>query len=83
MFAPIGGWSIDRIGARFVILGCLATIVAGLIGTVFVQELWQLILLWGVVLAARLVFDHEPRLDPGVEISATCDETLRLSLLSW
>lgn len=50
MFAPIGGWLIDRIGARRVILGCLATIVAGLIGTVFVQELWQLILLWGVVL---------------------------------
>ena len=76
MFAPIDGWSIDRIGARFVILGCLATIVAGLIGTVLLQELWQRILLWGVVLAARLVFDHEPRLDPGAEISATCDETL-------
>jgi MFS family permease len=50
LFAPIGGWLIDRIGARRVILGCLSTIVAGLIGTVFVQELWQLIILWGVVL---------------------------------
>ena len=50
LFAPIGGWLIDRIGARRVILGCLSTIVAGLIGTVFVQELWQLIVLWGVVL---------------------------------
>ena len=50
LFAPLGGWLIDRIGARRVILGCLSTIVAGLIGTVFVQELWQLIILWGVVL---------------------------------
>src|ERR671910_2894701 len=29
LFAPIGGWLIDRIGARRVILGCLSTIVAG------------------------------------------------------
>jgi MFS family permease len=50
LFAPLGGWLIDRIGARRVILGCLSTIVAGLIGTVFVQGLWQLIILWGVVL---------------------------------
>jgi MFS family permease len=50
LFAPIGGWLIDRIGARRVILGCLTTIAAGLLGTVFVQELWQLIILWGVVL---------------------------------
>jgi MFS family permease len=50
LFAPIGGWLIDRIGARRVILCCLSTIVAGLIGTVFVRELWQLIILWGVVL---------------------------------
>ena len=58
MFAPIDGWSIDRIGARFVILGCLATIVAGLIGTVLVQELWQRILLWGVVLGVATGVTH-------------------------
>jgi len=50
IFAPVGGWLIDRIGARRVILGCLSTIALGLVGVVFVQELWQLILLWGVVL---------------------------------
>ena len=50
IFAPVGGWLIDRIGARRVILGCLSAIALGLIGTVFIQELWQLILLWGVVL---------------------------------
>jgi len=50
VFAPIGGWLIDRIGARRVILGSLTTIALGLVGTVFVQELWQLIVLWGIVL---------------------------------
>ena len=50
LFAPVGGWLIDRVGARRVILACLTTIAAGLIGTVFVRELWQLIFLWGVVL---------------------------------
>lgn len=50
VFAPIGGWLIDRIGARRVILGCLTTIALGLVATVFIQELWQLIILWGIVL---------------------------------
>jgi MFS family permease len=50
LFAPIGGWLIDRVGPRRVILGCLTAIVVGLTGVVFVQELWQLIFLWGIVL---------------------------------
>ena len=50
LFAPVGGWLIDRVGPRRVILGCLATIALGLTGTVFVQELWQLVFLWGIVL---------------------------------
>ena len=50
LFAPVGGWLIDRVGPRRVILGCLTTIAMGLVGTVFVQQLWQLVLLWGVVL---------------------------------
>jgi sugar phosphate permease len=50
VFAPVGGWLIDRVGPRRVILGCLATIALGLIAAVFVQELWQLILLWGIIL---------------------------------
>jgi sugar phosphate permease len=48
--APVGGWLLDRYGARRVVIGCLATIAAGVTGTVFVRELWQFILLWGVVL---------------------------------
>lgn len=48
--APVGGWLLDRYGARRVVIGCLATIAVGVTGTVFVRELWQFILLWGIVL---------------------------------
>jgi predicted MFS family arabinose efflux permease len=50
LFAPVGGWLIDRFGPRRVILGSLMTIAVGLTAVVFVQQLWQLILLWGIVL---------------------------------
>lgn len=48
--APVGGWLLDRFGARRVILACLAMIAVGVTGTVFVNQLWQFVLLWGVVL---------------------------------
>ena len=50
LFAPVGGWLIDRFGARRVILGSLTTMALGLLGVVFVQRFWQLIFLWGIVL---------------------------------
>jgi sugar phosphate permease len=62
--APAGGWLIDRIGPRRVILASLATIAAGLTGTVFIRELWQLILLWGVVLGVAT--GVTPSLGPSV-----------------
>jgi MFS family permease len=64
LFAPIGGWLIDRIGSRRVILGCLATIATGLIGTIFVQKIWQLIFLWGVVLG--IATGVTPSLGPSI-----------------
>ena len=48
--APVGGWLLDRFGPRRVILCSLATIAAGVIGTVLVRELWQFLVVWGIVL---------------------------------
>jgi sugar phosphate permease len=50
LFAPLGGWLIDRVGPRRVILGCLTATALGLVAVVFVQQLWQLIVVWGIVL---------------------------------
>src|SRR6185295_5186967 len=50
LLAPVGGWLLDRFGARRVVIGCLTTIAVGVTGTVFVRELWHFILLWGIVL---------------------------------
>src|SRR5258707_14122900 len=46
LFPPVGGWLIDRVGPRRVILGCLTTLALGLVSVVFVRELWQLIFIW-------------------------------------
>src|SRR5947208_4661148 len=37
LFAPVGGWLIDRVGPRRVILGSLTTIAVGLSAAIFVQ----------------------------------------------
>jgi sugar phosphate permease len=50
LMAPVGGWLLDRYGARRVVIGSLLTIAIGVAGTVFVSELWHFILLWGIVL---------------------------------
>jgi sugar phosphate permease len=50
LMAPVGGWLLDRFGARRVVIGSLIAIAVGVSGTIFVRELWQFILLWGLVL---------------------------------
>jgi MFS family permease len=47
--APISGWLLDRYGPRRVMLGSLSLLVLGVTGTIFMTKLWQLIVLWGVV----------------------------------
>lgn len=46
---PLGGSLIDRLGPRRVTLAGLLLIVGGLIPLTMIDQLWQLILLWGVV----------------------------------
>jgi sugar phosphate permease len=48
--APLGGGLIDRFGPRRVMLGGLALIALGLAPLVSLTELWQLHLLWGLVI---------------------------------
>jgi sugar phosphate permease len=64
LFAPVGGWLIDRVGPRRVILGCLAATALGVAGTIIVRELWQLVFLWGVVLGVASAVT--PSLGPSV-----------------
>jgi sugar phosphate permease len=46
---PIAGSLIDRFGPRRIALGGLVVIAAGLVPLVFLRELWQFFLLWGIV----------------------------------
>lgn len=50
VFSPISGWLLDRFGPRRVMLGALALLGVGVAATTIMQELWQLFLLWGVVI---------------------------------
>jgi sugar phosphate permease len=47
--APISGRLIDRFGARTVMLGSMSMMAIGVAGTIFMSSLWQLNLLWGVI----------------------------------
>ena len=47
--APISGWLLDRFGARRVMLGSLSLLLVGVSATMVMRELWQLFLLWGIV----------------------------------
>ena len=47
--APISGRLLDRYGPRVVMLGSLSLLMLGVSGTIFMTELWHLILLWGIV----------------------------------
>ncbi|MGE5304013.1 MAG: MFS transporter [Alphaproteobacteria bacterium] len=64
LFAPVGGWLIDRVGPRRVILGTLAATAVGVAATIFIRELWQLVFLWGVILGVASAVT--PSLGPSV-----------------
>ncbi|MFQ5575076.1 MAG: MFS transporter [Terriglobia bacterium] len=48
--SPLSGWLLDHFGPRRVMLGALALLSVGIAATTIMQEIWQLILLWGVVI---------------------------------
>ncbi len=48
--APLTGWLLDRFGPRRVMLGGLTLLGLGVTATTLIQELWHLILLWGLVI---------------------------------
>ena len=47
--APAAGWLVDRFGVRRVVRVSLAVMTAGLVGTAIIQQWWQLVLFWGVL----------------------------------
>ena len=49
LMAPFAAALMERYGLRRVILSAIALICAGLIAAMFMTQLWQLVLLWGVV----------------------------------
>lgn len=49
---PFVGTLIDRLGARWMMLGGIALVTAGLAPLFFMRSLWQLQLLWGVLVGA-------------------------------
>ena len=49
LIAPFAAALIERYGLRRIILSAIAMIVVGLTGALFMTSLWQLFILWGVV----------------------------------
>jgi len=47
--APISGWLLDRFGPRRIMVGSLALLIFGVGATTFMQEFWQLVILWGIM----------------------------------
>ena len=47
--APAAGWLVDRYGVRRVVMHALAVVTAGLVGTAIIQQWWQLLLFWGLL----------------------------------
>lgn len=47
--APISGYLIDKYGPRKVMLGSLILLIAGVSGTVVMDQFWQFFLVWGVI----------------------------------
>src|SRR5258705_1662910 len=47
---PLGGWLLERFGPRRLLLGGILLMGAGLFALINVSQLWQLFLVWGIVI---------------------------------
>lgn len=47
--APVAGWLVDRYGVRKVVTYSLGMVTMGLVATAIIQQWWQLLLFWGLV----------------------------------
>jgi MFS family permease len=47
---PLGGWLLERFGPRRLLIGGVLLIAAGLFALINIRELWQLYLVWGIVI---------------------------------
>ena len=47
---PLGGWLLERLGPRRLLLGGIVLIGLGLFALINVSELWQLFVVWGIVI---------------------------------
>ena len=65
--APFAAALLNRFGLRNVAVSTMSVVTASLLLSLGMSKIWQLILLWGVVPAARRVSDrrrHRRRRDP-------------------
>jgi MFS family permease len=96
--APISGGLVDRFGPKRIMLGGLAFIVAGLVPLVWMSELWQLHLLWGVVvgigtgavtnvlgatIALRWFRTHRGLVVGAFAAASSAGQLVFVSLLAW
>lgn len=96
--APISGGLVDRFGPRRVMLGGIAFIAAGLAPLVWLSELWQLHLLWGVVvgvgtgavtnvlgatIALRWFRSHRGLVVGAFASASSAGQLVFVSLLAW
>ena len=53
LLGPFAAAFMNRFGVRQVVMSALVLIVAGIVGSMFMRELWQLLALWGIVVGRR------------------------------
>ncbi len=72
---PLSGWLMDRFGPKRVALAGLALVVAAMVASYGITELWQLKLLWGITLGGATGLcagAHGGGVDRGMALEQCC-----------